>query len=136
VITAVDSSVLIDVLTGHVEFGRSSGRALRAALVDGAVVACDVVWAEAAGWFRSIDEFGRVMSELAIGLDPLTAQAAELAGQTWGRYRDAGGPRARLVPDFLIAAHAQVQTDRLLARDRGFTRRWFDGLTVVDPTDA
>ena len=40
----------------------------------------------------------------------------------------------RIVPDFIIGAHARQQSDRLLTRDRGFYRSWFAGLTVLDPT--
>ena len=34
----------------------------------------------------------------------------------------------------LVASRAKVRADRLLARDRGFFRRRFDGLTVIDPS--
>ena len=43
------------------------------------------------------------------------------------------GKRGRVVPDFLIAAHAQLLADRLLARDRGYYRDYFARLVLWDP---
>ena len=47
--------------------------------------------------------------------------------------KGAGGRRQRVVADFLIGAHAQLQAERLLTRDRGFYRAYFTGLCVLDP---
>ena len=44
--TAVDSSVLLDVLGVDPRFGERSREALRVADDSGALVACDIVWAE------------------------------------------------------------------------------------------
>jgi hypothetical protein len=45
-----------------------------------------------------------------------------------------GGRRGRIVPDFLIAAHAQLHADRLLAHNRGFYRDYFAKLNLWDPS--
>jgi hypothetical protein len=60
--------------------------------------------------------------------------AASFAGEMWGQYRARGGDRKRVIADFLIAAHAKVQCDRLLTRDRGFSRDYFGDLAVIDPS--
>lgn len=135
-ITAVDSSVLIDVLIDDPRFSDSSTVAVRDALVHGAVVICDVVWAEIAGWGGSDRLIANAMGQLGVGYSPVVQEAAALAGRVWSRYRAAGGPRDRMVPDFLVGAHALTQADRLLTRDRGFYRRYFRELTVVDPTST
>jgi predicted nucleic acid-binding protein len=71
------------------------------------------------------------LGQLAISYDPISPEAAYLAGQTFKNYRKAGGPRDHLVPDFLIAAHAQIQANRLAAVDRGYLRTWFPELELL-----
>ena len=58
------------------------------------------------------------------------------AGSAFGDYRRAGGARGRVIADFLIGAHASARADRLLTRDRGYYRRYFDGLEIIDPSAA
>ena len=65
----------------------------------------------------------------------MTRSARQPLGKAWRHYRREGGSRTRLIPDFLVAAHASVRADRLLTRDRGFARRYFPRLVVIDPTD-
>jgi hypothetical protein len=74
------------------------------------------------------------MDRLGVDFEATSVEAAIVAGRAWRRYRKAGGSRSRLVADFLIGAHAQVQADRLLTRDRGFYRRYFADLAILDPS--
>ena len=55
------------------------------------------------------------------------------AGRLWRAYRDRGGPRTRMVADFLVGSHALFVSDRLLTRDRGFYAAHFKGFPVWDP---
>ena len=68
--------------------------------------------------------------------EPLTRKAACLAGRAWRHYRRSGAKRSRIIADFLIGAHAQEQAARPLSRDRGFYRKLFPSLTIVDPSTA
>jgi predicted nucleic acid-binding protein len=99
----------------------------------GRLVVCDIVWAEVTSWYADRSTIEAALDLLGIAFDPMGAEAATTAGQAWARYRTAGGPRERLVADFLVGAHAATRADRLLTRDRGFFRRYFGDLSIVDP---
>ena len=133
-ITAVDTSVLIDVFGADARFGLRSAAALRTCLNEGALLACDVVWAETRAAFPDEESFMRAMQGLGITFSALTQMAAATAGVACKSDRAAGGKRDRLVADFLIGAHASVQCDRLLTRDRGYYRKNFASLRVFDPS--
>jgi hypothetical protein len=136
VITAVDTSVLMDVFVADQVFGARSAARLREAINLGSIVASEVVWAEVGAYFPDRHQTLTAMSTVHVEFRPVSAEAALLAGEHWRLYRLAGGSRSRLMPDFLIGAHALHQADRLLTRDRGFYRRYFADLTVIDPSDA
>ena len=133
-ITAVDTSVLIDVFGADARFGGASASALRRCLDEGAIVACDVVWSETRAAFPNDSAFGHALESLGVAFSAPEERAATLAGVTWKKYRAAGGKRNRVMADFLIGAHAALQCDRLLTRNRGYYKKYFDGLKVVDPS--
>ena len=133
-ISAVDTNVLLDVFTNDPVFGQTSARALRTCLAQGALVVCDVVWAETLSVFPDDRSFEHAMEQLQISFSPLTSKAASRAGRLWRSARERKLPRhERVVADFLVAAHAVECADRLVTRDRGFYRTYFKGLALVDP---
>lgn len=132
-ITAVDTSVLLDVFFDDPSFGQASADALRQCLREGALQVCPVVWAEVRAAFEDDETFGRTLATLGVTYAEFSADAAALSGVIWQSYRRAGGKRERIMADFLIGAHALKHCDRLLSRDAGFFRNYFSGLTVVSP---
>ena len=78
-ITAVDTNVLLDVFGADPEFGQRSAAALRACLLEGRLVACEVVWAEAASFFPSAAAARGPMERLEVGFSPLDVEAASRA---------------------------------------------------------
>lgn len=133
--TALDTSVLLDVLGADPTFGERSRSALRTAYDAGALVACEVVWAEVRAHFPEDDAFHEVLTSLGVQFDPVSPQAAVAAGNLWREHRKGVRlARGRVVADFLVGAHARLQADALLTRDRGFYRRYFTGLSMIDPT--
>jgi predicted nucleic acid-binding protein len=133
-ITAVDTSVLLDVFGADPTFLERSKNALRTATADGGLIACEVVWAEVAGFFGTPDGAVEAMDKVGIAHDPMIRDAALAASVAWRRYRRRGGTRTRVIADFLVGAHATERADRLLTRDRGFYRSYFKKLRVLDPS--
>jgi predicted nucleic acid-binding protein len=135
-ITAVDTSVLLDVLTGDPAFGRGSLAALEKALVAGRVVVSEVVLAEVRACFPDDESGQRALTQMGASFAPSSAAVGLTAGRLWRDYchRHPKRDRSRVVADFLVGAHARHHADALLTRDRGFYRESFADLAVLDPT--
>jgi len=133
-ITAIDTNILLDVLIPNETSVGASVAAIEKASNQGALVICDMVYAELGIHFASQRECDRFVEENEIQVEPLSRAALFHAGRIWREYRRKGGTRTRILADFLVASHAQVQADRLLSRDRGFYRDLFPALKVMDPS--
>lgn len=83
-ITAVDSNVVLDVLSADPAFGPASREALRSCRADGGLVACEVVWAELGGAFSKVERFAEVMDRLGIHFTPLQQEAAGRGARSRG----------------------------------------------------
>ena len=68
------------------------------------------------------------MQTINVAASPIGTAIAYEAGLRWKRYREAGGPRKRIISDFLIGAHAIAVADTFLTRDRGFFASCFPEL--------
>lgn len=107
---------------------------MRTCIAEGGILACGVVWTEVATGFADRDAVVRLLDSLGVAFSPLDRDAALAAAGAFRSYRLAGGGRKRVAADFLIGAHASVQAERLLTRDRGFFSTYFDSLVIVDPS--
>jgi predicted nucleic acid-binding protein len=131
---AVDSSVLLDVISNDEKFAESSAAALSAAAEIDDVIICDAVMAEICAYTNPMESALAAMAEFGIRFVPVNEQAAMRAGVMYRRFRERGGGRERLVADFLIGSHAMMQAGTLITRDSGFHRDYFKGLKIINPT--
>ncbi len=132
---AVDTNILLDILIPGASHASISLNALRKAGRNAQMVICDIVYAEVAAQFAgsglSIDHFLR---DAHIDLHPSSPIALQNAGVTWREYRRRGGSRERIVADFLIGAHALLETKALITRDEKFYKKNFLGLKIINPS--
>ncbi|MBS1799010.1 MAG: PIN domain-containing protein [Acidobacteria bacterium] len=133
--TAVDANVLLDILAGSNEEATLAEEALRKAALSGELVLSAICYAEVAGRFSSQGRADAFLNGLGCEIHPVDQQIAFLASQYFRSYRRRGGDRTRILPDFLIAAHAQLRADRLLSRDKRFFGTSFPKLKTISPVE-
>ena len=138
-IYALDTNVIYDILLADQVFGPSSRDFVKGLSLDDCLVACDVVWAEASAVFPDKTAFTRQMAAFGINFSPMPEVAAIRAGEIWKKARLEAAKRKEklrlaIVPDILVGAHALECADALISRDRGFMRRYFSKLKVIDPS--
>jgi predicted nucleic acid-binding protein len=132
-ITAVDTSVLLDVFASNQKHQQASREALRKCMREGRLIVCEVVVAELRPCFKDASSLEKALDALDIEYVPMEQDAAAAAGEAWKKYRESGGKKEHMIPDFLVAAHAMYSSGRLLTRDRGFYSAWFSGLKIMEP---
>ncbi len=134
-ITAVDSNVFLDLIVGSAQEELEAREALGLASRQGLMVISTVIYAELAGRFPERSDLNAFLQGWHCAVEPLDAATAHLAGAYFKEYRRRGGDRTRILPDFLIAAHAELNADRILTRDGRFFGESFPGLVAVTPKD-
>ncbi len=130
--TAVDSSVLFDIVKGA-PGAAAAQAALESALSQGGACVCAVVVAELGRYFASAQDLLDFLADCQIDHDPIDLPSAVEAARIMREYARNKGSRERVAPDFLIGAHASQQADALLTTDAGFFRQYFQKLNVVTP---
>ncbi len=132
-LTAVDSSVLLDAVTDSPQHADASERALRNAAGEGGLIICECVLAEIRPAFSDAAAIEEFLSDWELRFVPSSRESALLAGELFGVHLARGGKRGRVIADFLIGAHANLHAERLLARDRGYLRDYFKRLKLLTP---
>ena len=74
-----------------------------------------------------------VLAAVAMPVASMPREALFLAGKAFLHYRQRGGLRSGVLPDFLIGGHASVEGWRLLTRDVGRYRSYFPSLHLIAP---
>jgi predicted nucleic acid-binding protein len=130
-ITSVDTNVLLDIFLPDKKYAEESGRLLKSAYNEGALLICNIVYAELVPQFKERSLLDATLATLNVAVSPVDLDIAFMAGERWELYRRSGGKRQRIITDFLIGAHAMLKADRFLTRDRGFYRSYLPELKFL-----
>jgi predicted nucleic acid-binding protein len=132
-LTLVDTNVLLDIATDDPVWAGWSLTQLEAAADRGPVVINPIIYAEFSVGYDRIEEVERLLAEAALDVLDLPREALFLAGKAFQRYRQRGGARPAVLPDFFIGAHAAVSRLSLLTRDPTRFRAYFPGVDLIAP---
>ena len=130
-ISAIDTNILLDVFLPDKRFAAESARLLKLGYDEGALIICDIVYAELVPQFGNRGKLDDTLATINVSISSSDVDIAFLAGERWGNYRKSGGKRKRIITDFLIGAHAAIKAERFLTRDRGFYKSYFPELQIL-----
>lgn len=152
--TAADTNIFVDILIGNPRADLSRGL-LRQARAEGTTVICPLVYTELAALLTNARELDVFIQAVGVKVESFSKQTLQLAGEAWHTYTERRpkklvcpgcgtqteitcpacgrtiGVRQHILTDFLVGAHATVQTERLLSHDRDFIRRYFPTLVCL-----
>jgi predicted nucleic acid-binding protein len=132
-VTLVDSNILIDIFADDPVWFDWSSMQLEEAALNGPLLINDIVYAETSIRYRDAQRFEAALAKAGVIVVPMPRPALFIAGKAFAQYREAGGIRTGVLPDFFIGAHAQVEQLPLLTRDVRRYRSYFPRVTLIAP---
>jgi predicted nucleic acid-binding protein len=125
--------VILDVITADPHWASWSATQLAQALDAGPVLINAVVYAEIAFACEAIEAVDALLPQHLYAYRPIPREASFLAAMAHADDRKRGGQLSMILPDFLIGAHALLESTGLLTRDERRYRQAFPGLKLILP---
>lgn len=131
--TLVDTNVLIDIAVRDPVWSRWSQSKMTTALKQGSLVINQIIYAEFSMRYQTIDDVEIALPEDEFRREGLPFEAAFAASRAFSIYRQLGGPREKVMPDFLIGAHAVIRGYPIITRDPAGFRKYFPDVELITP---
>lgn len=131
--TLVDSNVLLDIFGDDPTWKTWSRRQLDRAALDGPLLINGVVYAEISARFSTPGILDSVLRDMPVHVASMPRASLFFAGKAFLKYRNGGGTRTGVLPDFFIGAHAAVLDIPILTRDTKRYRSYFPSVELISP---
>ncbi len=132
-VTLVDTNILVDLTFAGSDWYDWSRGQLVSAFKRGPVVINPIIYAEFSVRYDDIDEVERLLPQDEFRREQMPWSAAFAAAAAFRAYRSHGGGRDRILPDFLIGAHAAIRGYSILTRDPKGYRSYFPMIDLICP---
>lgn len=127
----VDTNVILDVIQNDPQWAAWSQAQLDAASLKFTLIINPVIYAELSIAYRRIEELESMLESSGLRMESIPREALFLAGRVFLKYRQQGGTKAGVLPDFFIGAHAAVAGIPLLTRDARRYGTYFSSLKLI-----
>jgi predicted nucleic acid-binding protein len=156
-IITLDTNVLLDILIPNSTHVQASLKCLTSFDHTAKLTICEVVCAELGSQFKVLPELTNFLKDTGIQVVSSNAHSLFEASCSWKKYaarkkapricpfcgkhqqsvctscKNPLSYRQHIISDFLIGAHAKMQAEKLVTRDRGFYRHYFKDLEIISP---
>lgn len=128
-----DTNVIIDIATQDSNWWQWSLATRDSADVLGGAAINDVVFAELCTRYDRVEEVNELLELLELPILPMPREGLFLSAKAFQAYRQAGGQREHVLPDFFIGAQALVIGAQVATRDSRRFRAYFPSLELITP---
>ncbi len=131
--TIPDSNVVLDLISPTPVWSEWSRKWFACCGEEGMMIVNPVVLAETSARFERFSDVLGMLNGTGLTFEAIPMEAAHLAGRAHFEYRRNGGRSDRVLPDFLIGAHASAKGYRILSRDQTRYRTYFPDIDIIAP---
>jgi predicted nucleic acid-binding protein len=129
----VDSCIIFDLWDRDPVWCSWSTQQLRAISSAHDLAINATIYAEISVRFSSRANLDKAVDELGLTFQDFSREAAYLAGKAYQQYRQRGGNRTSVLPDFFIGAHAASLRCAILTRDARPFASYFPSVALIAP---
>ncbi len=131
--TFLDTNIMIYLLDEQAEYHVWSTEQLALCKTNGPAIVSDIVYCEMAVGMASKAEVDEAIERFALERISSTDEVLYRAAVAFRKYKDNGGPKIIVLPDFLVGAVADVSGASLMTVNGGDFTHYFPDLEVISP---